>query len=178
MRADTQAKTLDVTYHAEVRQATGEDWKGVSLRLSTAQPALAGREPRMDPWFLAKFEPQNKELEAVPLGVVSSVTAGRKAGSDRGNAQMFNQIQTNGNNFAVNGILTVGLPREELAKRMHSMDERRATVQAGGTAATFLIERKSDILTDNKPAQVTVMRKPSLPTSATPACRSSRPSST
>ena len=27
MRADTKAKTLDVTYHAEVRQATGEDWR-------------------------------------------------------------------------------------------------------------------------------------------------------
>jgi len=159
MRADTQAKTLDVTYHAEVRQATGEDWKGVSLRLSTAQPALVGREPRMDPWFLAKFEPQNKGLEAVALGGVSRFDGTRKAGADRGNAQMFNDIRTNGNNFAVNGMLTGGLEREELAKRMRSMDESRATVQTGGTAATFVIDRKSDILTDNKPAQVTVMRE-------------------
>ena len=160
MRADTQAKSLEVTYHAEVRQATGEDWKGVSLRLSTAQPALAGREPRMDPWFLAKYEPQNLELTGtVANGGGLGVTAGRKAGADRGNVQMFNELRVNGNNFAVNGMVTDGLQREELAKRMHSMDEPRATVQAGGTAATFLIERKSDILTDNKPAQVTVMRE-------------------
>lgn len=56
MRASTKTGTLAVTYHAQVRQSTGEDWRGVSLRLSTAQPGIAGREPKLDPWFISRLE--------------------------------------------------------------------------------------------------------------------------
>jgi uncharacterized protein (TIGR02231 family) len=146
MRADTKAKTLDVTYRAEVRQATGEDWKGVSLRLSTAQPGLQGREPRMDPWFLTKAE---------PMVLAGGLIAGRQdAGGRAREGQMFNDIRPMGNAFATADANDF----QALAKQMKAMEQGRAQVQAGGTAATFVIERPSDILADNKPAQVTVMR--------------------
>lgn len=146
MRADTKAKTLEVTYRAEVRQATGEDWQGVSLRLSTAQPGLAGREPKMDPWFLTK-------AEAVAFaGTVNGGLVGKDRADNR--FQMFNEVQLMGNSMTISGVAGGGT-----LKRMEAMDERRASVQAGGTAATFVIDRKSDILADNKPAQVTVMRE-------------------
>ena len=146
MRADTKAKTLEVTYRAEVRQATGEDWQGVSLRLSTAQPGLAGREPKMDPWFLTK-------AEAVAFaGTVTGGRGGKNLADNR--FQMFNEVQVTGNSMTISGVAGGGT-----LKRMEAMDERRASVQAGGTAATFVIDRKSDILADNKPAQVTVMRE-------------------
>lgn len=151
MRADTKAKTLDVTYHAEVRQATGEDWRGVSLRLSTAQPGLAGREPKMDPWFLTKAEP-------VLVGGVAGKGFGGGLGAATGTAdnrfQMFNEVS-----LMANGVALDGIEREKLDKRMEAMDERRASVRTGGTAATFVIDRPSDILADNKPVQVTVMRE-------------------
>ena len=57
VRADTIAKKLTVAYQAQVRQRTGEDWRGVSLRLSTAQPGVGGREPELSPWALYKAEP-------------------------------------------------------------------------------------------------------------------------
>ncbi len=146
MRADTKAKTLEVTYRAEVRQATGEDWRGVSLRLSTAQPGLAGREPKMDPWFLTKAE---------AVAFAGTVSGGLVVNGRADNRfQMFNEVQVMGNSMT-----TSGLARSDPLKRMEAMDERRASVQAGGTAATFVIDRKSDILADNKPAQVTVMRE-------------------
>jgi hypothetical protein len=146
MRADTKAKTLEVTYRAEVRQATGEDWQGVSLRLSTAQPGLAGREPKMDPWFLTKAE---------AVAFAGTVTGGRVGNGWADNRfQMFNEVQVTGNSMTISGVAGGGT-----LKRMEAMDERRASVQAGGTAATFVIDRKSDILADNKPAQVTVMRE-------------------
>jgi uncharacterized protein (TIGR02231 family) len=147
MRADTRDKSLEVTYHAEVRQATGEDWKGVALRLSTAQPGLQGREPRLDPWFLAK-------AEFTPTD--TSGGFGRDRGSADNRFQMFNEIQAMGNGMKASAVATAG--GVVIEKRMEAMDAARAKVQAGGTAATFLIERKSDILADNKPAQVTVMR--------------------
>ena len=146
MRADTKAKTLEVTYRAEVRQATGEDWQGVSLRLSTAQPGLAGREPKMDPWFLTKAE---------AVAFAGTVSGGLVVNGRADNRiQMFNEVQVMGNSMT-----TSGLAGSDPLKRMEAMDERRASVQAGGTAATFVIDRKSDILADNKPAQVTVMRE-------------------
>jgi uncharacterized protein (TIGR02231 family) len=146
MRADTKAKTLEVTYRAEVRQATGEDWQGVSLRLSTAQPGLAGREPKMDPWFLTKAE---------AVAFAGTVTGGLVVNGRADNRfQMFNEVQLMGNSMTTSGVAGGGT-----LKRMEAMDERRASVQAGGTAATFVIDRKSDILADNKPAQVTVMRE-------------------
>ena len=146
MRADTKAKTLEVTYRAEVRQATGEDWRGVSLRLSTAQPGLAGREPKIDPWFLTKAE---------AVAFAGTVSGGLVVNGRADNRfQMFNEVQVMGNSMT-----TSGLAGSDPLKRMEAMDERRASVQAGGTAATFVIDRKSDILADNKPAQVTVMRE-------------------
>ncbi|NBX35465.1 mucoidy inhibitor MuiA family protein [bacterium] len=67
---------------------------------------------------------------------------------------MFNEVRLMGNNMiAVNGVGSLNF-----AKDMKAMEQGHAKVQAGGTAATFVIERPSDILTDNKPAQVTVMR--------------------
>ena len=147
MRADTKAKTLDVTYRAEVRQATGEDWKGVSLRLSTAQPGLQGREPRMDPWFLTKAE---------TMVFAGGLTELRQDANGRAReGQMFNDIRPMGNRFSTADANDF----QALAKQMKAMEQGRAQVQAGGTAATFVIERPSDILADNKPAQVTVMRE-------------------
>ena len=146
MRADTKAKTLEVTYRAEVRQATGEDWRGVSLRLSTAQPGLAGREPKMDPWFLTKAE---------AVAFAGTVSGGLVVnGRAENRIQMFNEVQVMGNSMTTSGVAG-----SDPLKRMEAMDERRASVQASGTAATFVIDRKSDILADNKPAQVTVMRE-------------------
>ena len=146
MRADTKAKTLEVTYRAEVRQATGEDWQGVSLRLSTAQPGLAGREPKMDPWFLTKAE---------AVAFAGTVSGGLVVnGRAENRIQMFNEVQVMGNSMTTSGVAG-----SDPLKRMEAMDERRASVQASGTAATFVIDRKSDILADNKPAQVTVMRE-------------------
>ena len=38
VRADLDRQSLAIEYDAEIRQATGEDWNGVSLVLSTAEP--------------------------------------------------------------------------------------------------------------------------------------------
>jgi len=127
MRASTKTRTLAVTYHAQVRQSTGEDWHGVSLRLSTAQPGIAGREPKLDPWFISRLDDRRyKALE--------------KKGSEEdagGMLQMHNAFEAD-----------VG----EAGK----MRARSAKVTVGATAATYAIERPADILSDNKPTKVSV----------------------
>jgi uncharacterized protein (TIGR02231 family) len=43
---------LEIGYLAQVSQRTAENWENVSMSLSTARPALAGRIPELDPWYI------------------------------------------------------------------------------------------------------------------------------
>jgi uncharacterized protein (TIGR02231 family) len=43
---------LHLSYLAEIRQSTGENWTEVNLILSTAKPELGSLPPRLDPWYV------------------------------------------------------------------------------------------------------------------------------
>jgi len=137
IRADTKAKTVQVNYHAEVRQSTGEDWKGVALKLSTAQPNLGGREPQMSPWFIHRFVPP----PVVVTGGVVLESASKLDRADRGSSER--------NRFSA---LSASAPAPAAA----AMDFSYARVNTGGTAATFSIPRAYDVPSDNKPAKVAI----------------------
>ena len=137
IRADTKAKTVQVNYHAEVRQSTGEDWKGVALKLSTAQPNLGGREPQMSPWFIHRFVPP----PVVVTGGVVLESASKLERADRGSSER--------NRFSA---LSASAPASASA----AMDFSYARVNTGGTAATFSIPRAYDVPSDNKPAKVAI----------------------
>ncbi len=51
-RLDTVAGRMEGVQQAQVRQNTGESWEDVTLHLSTARPALGGRLPELQPWFI------------------------------------------------------------------------------------------------------------------------------
>ena len=138
IRADTKLKTVQVNYHAEVRQSTGEDWKGVALKLSTAQPNLGGREPQMSPWFIQRFIPQPVTV----TGGVMLESAPKPERADRGSANR-DKVST----------LAASAPAALTAV---SMDFSYARVNTGGTAATFAIPRAYDVPSDNKPAKVAI----------------------
>lgn len=143
IRADTQAKTIQVNYHAEVRQSTGEDWKGVSLKLSTAQPNLGGREPLMSPWFIHRFVPPPVAITGSTNGVAdgSFVTTRReKQGRESEGEQVV----------ALGGVAAASAPAAA------AMEFSYARVNTGGTAATFAIPRAYDVPSDNKPAKVAI----------------------
>lgn len=46
-----------LTYLANVRQQTGEDWPAVSLSLSTARPAVSTTIPELRPWYIDVYRP-------------------------------------------------------------------------------------------------------------------------
>ncbi len=139
IRADVKAKTLEVAYHATVRQSTGEDWKGVTLRLSTAQPSVGGREPELDPWFLHKHEPS-------PFGGGSGGTfKGAAPRAAAAKAQMHNAMEADG---------AMVLDAASIVRA----EDARVSVATGGVAAVFSVERTCDILADNKPARVPLAR--------------------
>lgn len=47
-------KSIQLAYAAMVQQRTGEDWRGVQLRLSTAQLELGGKPPVFQPWIVGE----------------------------------------------------------------------------------------------------------------------------
>ena len=144
IRANVKAKTLDVAYYGTVRQSTGEDWKGVTLHLSTAQPSVGGREPELDPWFLRKLEPVTGASGggAAPR----TYSYAQKGQNVLGKAQMMNDLR------ADESVAT------SLTGAIKTSEEARAQVVTSGVAAVFSVERTCDILADNKPARVPLSR--------------------
>lgn len=142
VRADTVAKKLTVAYQAQVRQRTGEDWQGVSLRLSTAQPGVAGREPELTPWALYKAEP------VVPTGAVLMDEGGLAAAKPQSATTMRRGLAKQEEQKA--GLNFVSPPAPAAA----AMEISSATVQAGATAALFQVPRAYDIPSDPKSVKV------------------------
>lgn len=56
VRLAQDGKTAEVAYFATVGQATGEDWSGVKLALSTAAAARWQQMPSLVPWLLSIWE--------------------------------------------------------------------------------------------------------------------------
>jgi uncharacterized protein (TIGR02231 family) len=66
-RAELDSATSEVTLErlAQISQKTGEDWKGVRVRLSTSQPRLSPLAPTPQPWLLSYEPPRPAELDAL-----------------------------------------------------------------------------------------------------------------
>ncbi len=58
LRTARDARSVELSYRAQVRQQTGEDWNGVSLALSTARPQLGAEGPDPQAVWLALYEPE------------------------------------------------------------------------------------------------------------------------
>ena len=137
VRANTVQGNLELTYNAEVRQSTGEDWKGVALKLSTAQPGIGGREPHLSPWFINKQQPIVAFDSMAPMSMAKSSSRGRQD-------QMVN---------------TYELREAAEANAPAEMSVAGAKVVTGATAETFVIDRKADVLSDNKVAKVNITKQ-------------------
>lgn len=141
VRADTVAKKLTVAYQAQVRQRTGEDWLGVSLRLSTAQPGVGGREPELAPWALYKAEPVVATGAVVLMDESGLAAAAKPTAATATRRSLAKQAAQT----ADAGIASPAAPAMEVAS---------ATVQAGATAALFQVPRAYDIPSDPKSVKV------------------------
>ena len=137
VRANTVQGNLELTYNAEIRQSTGEDWKGVALKLSTAQPGIGGREPHLSPWFINKQQPIVALGASAPMAMAKSSSRGRQD-------QMMN-------GYLGEAAACSSAPAE--------MEIKGATVVTGATAETYIIDRVSDVLSDNKVSKVNITKQ-------------------
>jgi uncharacterized protein (TIGR02231 family) len=57
LRATNTKSPVQLSYKANVFQSTGENWNGVKLKLSTANPSLGGVKPELYTWQLSLYHP-------------------------------------------------------------------------------------------------------------------------
>jgi len=58
LRAVNTKSPITVAYKANVFQQTGEEWKNVKLKLSTANPNQSGLKPELYTWYLDFYQPR------------------------------------------------------------------------------------------------------------------------
>lgn len=61
LRAIDTKNPVQLNYKANVYQNTGEEWKNVKLKLSTANPSLGGQKPELFAWYLDFYKPYGIE---------------------------------------------------------------------------------------------------------------------
>jgi uncharacterized protein (TIGR02231 family) len=57
IRAINTKNPIQLSYKANVFQSTGEEWKNVKLKLSTANPNQSGLKPELIAWYLNFYQP-------------------------------------------------------------------------------------------------------------------------
>ena len=140
VRVDTETREMEVKYFALVRQSTGEDWKDVALKLSTANPGLGGQHPNIQPWRINVAKPASGIVAVVEVHRYPqdySVETGQKTAPvvksqdwedfDRGDVLSAPRVGTRG-----------------------------ATASAQGASVVFGVKGKSEIDSDNVEHRVAI----------------------
>jgi uncharacterized protein (TIGR02231 family) len=86
LRANPKKSTVLVEYNAVVNQTSGEDWNGVNINLSTAEPTMVAAAPTLTPMLVAIAPPvQQAEQQVASLeGQVREFQKSRKDYIKRG----------------------------------------------------------------------------------------------
>ncbi len=57
-RVNPDERSCQLISYGNIRQRTGEDWNDVALTLSSAKPAIGGKMPEMNPWYVDILQPE------------------------------------------------------------------------------------------------------------------------
>jgi uncharacterized protein (TIGR02231 family) len=138
LRAAKDLAKVDLSYRARVWQQSGEDWTGVQLALSTAQPQRGAQGPDPLP---------------IKIGVLQDpmVTRGFSVGAPASNAEMEDAAEPIGGG---------GGASKDKADRSYGRPAARkaamATVDAQGLSVRYVLPRKETIQSREAPTTVLV----------------------
>jgi uncharacterized protein (TIGR02231 family) len=128
-------KRMKVKYQAFVKQNTGEDWNNVSLKLSTAKPALGARHPDLSAWYIGFRPPRKKPAKPISPQISAADSAV--------------------NMFSVERVVQ----KSFLGPEDDQLEEDIASVEAGSTSVVFAVNGKSTIKSSKSKHKVTIMIK-------------------
>ena len=72
LRSSDINNPVELTYKANVRQSTGEEWKNVKPVFSTANPTVNSTRPVLNPWYLSFYRPPVTRSEYQQYNVMGS----------------------------------------------------------------------------------------------------------
>ena len=136
LRVNSETKSLELSYDANVTQNTGEDWTSVNLALSTARPEIGGAQPDLPPGTC----PSTIRPAARAAAPVSAAPPASGAPN-----QMFSEAATEA-------------PASE-DKAAPDITATSATVSSGAIAVMFNIAGTASIASDNTSHRVAIMTK-------------------
>ncbi len=143
LRVSGVGDKVNLSYLAEVRQSSGEDWRGVTLTLSTAKPGLGTLPPKLDPWFVDIYRPAPPmPMQAAGGAVFAMAAPAPQAASDtavRSMRQMAKMAADATSEFALVEASNVN-----------------AEVSSEGGVVTFRLDRDSDIPSDGAPHKTVI----------------------
>lgn len=133
-----ETSRIELSFQGSVWQRTGEDWRGVALSVSTAQPARGLFVPELQPLYLTQAEPPRAPMPAMrspPAGVASGLLGARSRVAKEARAEA---------------------PAEEA----YAADIAEATVQEGLLSATFTAPRRESVDGSGQARKVPLARFP------------------
>ena len=138
MEAD---KSVELDYHARVRQSTGEDWTDAAVALSTAEPQVGAQIPELRQWNLAFSRPVMAGGHARSAGVALQMEM----------AEMAPQA----------GVPILGVPilGDQVQEEMYRQAKQIAALpESRGTLVQFAVPGRQSIPADNREHRVTVVQ--------------------
>ncbi|MDP8269396.1 MAG: mucoidy inhibitor MuiA family protein [Candidatus Tenebribacter davisii] len=133
LRVDSEYKTMHLTYKSNIFQTTGEDWKNVDLKLSTAKPNISSQPPELYPQYISIYSPQ-------PMRGTKQKMSARSG--------MSNEMAT-----SIEGMTASRVYQE---MDMLDIEHSVSTVESGATSVVFDIDGSNTIKSDNEPHMVTI----------------------
>jgi len=95
LRATNVDNPISLDYKANVYQTTGEDWKNVTLTLSTGNPTQSGSKPIINPWYLYIYNNYTSDYRTMNEVTVTADQETKKS-EDKSNApkaQMYTPVK-------------------------------------------------------------------------------------
>ena len=126
---------VQLTYLAQVRQQSGEDWPAVPLTLSTARPAVSTTLPELAPWYIDTYRPLMPRNAPLPAPM-QAAAGGSFNDSPRDQARPTTELPA-----------MAPPPPVKIAE---------ATIAQSGAAVSYRVARPVAVPSDGAPHKVTV----------------------
>jgi uncharacterized protein (TIGR02231 family) len=123
---------VTLTYQAQVRQQTGEDWPAVQLALSTARPAVSAAVPELRPWYIDTPRPMPPPMPKMAMRAMAAPQMAAPAAADT---------------VILAGAMEEAAPAAEIAE---------AQIESSGAAVTYRVARPVAVPSDGSPHRTTV----------------------
>ena len=150
-RLRTEKRQVQLDAFGLVRNATGEDWKDITLVLSTARPGLGGAAPEIGPWQVDVAQPIAYDSfggssMALDRAAGSMLSSAKKPKRPAPSSTLIGQPSTI---LPEAGELAVPPPPPEFQSALAA-----AALESAATSASFKIATPVSLASDNTPQRL------------------------